>query len=90
MSHIDEFASDVNAIIADLNAQFGALNDMKVALKTQGNDIAAQWSQYFTDQKQAMQAAQDALNRISNVPLSTVSPPIPTSGPISGIPVVKP
>lgn len=90
MSAIDEFASDVNGIIADMEAQFKVLQDTKAALKTQGNTLAANWAQYFAAQKAAMQKAQDALNRISNVPLSETSPPAATNGALSSIPVVKP
>lgn len=90
MSAIDEFAADVNGVIADIEAQFKTLQDTKAALKKQGNDLAFNWAAYFAAQKVAMQKAQDALNRLSNAPLSETSPPTVTNGALSSIPVVKP
>lgn len=87
MSAIDEFASDVNGVLADLNAQFGVLNDRKQGLKSKGGDIAQRWAQHFDEQARAMQTAEDALNRISNVPLSSTSPAAPVNGALSTIPV---
>lgn len=90
MSAIDEFASDVNGILADIEMQFRSLQDMKADVKSRGNELAANWAHYFAAQKAAMQKAQDALNRISNVPLSETSPPVVTNGALSAIPAVKP
>lgn len=71
MGALDEFADDLTATIADLNAQFAALNERKAKIKLRGNDIAQAWSEHFTDQEAAIRKAEDALNRISNVPLSS-------------------
>lgn len=90
MGAIDEFGSDVNGIIADLNAQFKVLNDAKANLKQRGGEIAQKWAEYFTEQTKAVAAAEAALNRISNIPLSSVSQTTPTSEPISQIPKVMP
>lgn len=89
MSSIDEFAGDVNGVVADIEAQFKSLSDMKTALSKQANEVAARWSDYFAAQKHAMQKAQDALNRISNVPLSETPKTVPTSGALSQIPKVS-
>lgn len=86
MGALDEFASDVNVIVADLNAQFSVLNDRKLALRTQGNAVAAKWAVYLDGQKAAMTKAEDALNRISNVPLSETPKTPPAGGGLSTIP----
>ncbi len=87
MGALDEFASDVNGIVADLNTQFAVLQDKKLALRDKGNAVAAKWNEYLTKQATAMQAAEDALNRISNVPLSETPKPPPTGGALSSIPL---
>jgi chromosome condensin MukBEF ATPase and DNA-binding subunit MukB len=83
---LDEFAGDVNGIIADINAQFSVLQEKKLALRDKGNALAAKWNEYLTAQAKAMQTADDALNRISNLPLSETSPAAPTSGALSTVP----
>lgn len=70
MSAVDDFASDVNGLVADIEAQFKTLNDMKGKIKDQANTVAAGWSSYFAAQREGLQKAQDALNRISNAPVS--------------------
>jgi hypothetical protein len=87
MGAIDEFGSDVNSILADLNAQFGALNDAKAKLKQRGGDIAQRWAEYFQDQAKAIAAAEAALNKVSNVPLAASSPPSVT--PVSQVPLAS-
>ena len=90
MSALDEFADNVNDIVASHNARFQKLNDAKRALQVKGNDIADRWEQYFTEEAKKLQVANDALNRISNAPLSTVTPATPTSGVLSAIPLRQP
>lgn len=87
MSALDEFASDVDGIIADLNAQAAVLNDRKTKLKERGNDVLARWAQHFSDQEASLTRAESALNRISNVPLSESSPPKTATEKLSEIPL---
>jgi hypothetical protein len=87
MSALDEFATDVNGIVADLNAQFSVLNDRKLKIKQRGGEIAQKWAEHFDVQETAMKRAEDALNRISNVPLTSVPPKTAAGGMISEIPV---
>ena len=88
MSQLDEFADNIDAIVASHNARFTKLNDAKRALQVQGDTIATGWENYFLNESKKLQAAQAALNRISNAPLSTVTPATPTSGVLSAIPKV--
>ena len=90
MSALDEFADNVNDIVASHNARFQKLNDAKRALQVKGNDIADRWEQYFTEEAKKLQVANDALNRISNAPLSGTSVKPPNSGALSTIPKVVP
>jgi hypothetical protein len=71
MSQLDEFADNVNDIVAGHNARFQKLNDAKRALQVRGNDIADRWEEYFINEAKQLATAEAALNRISNVPLST-------------------
>jgi hypothetical protein len=71
MGHLDSFAEDVNEVVADLEKQFGDLNARKQKIRERGADIAGRWAQHFTSQEGGLTAAEAALNRISNVPLST-------------------
>ena len=89
MSAIDEFGSDVNTILADLEAQFKKLNAAKQDLKTRGGEVAGRWAQHFAVQAKAINDAEIALNRISNAPLTSVSPAVSNSGPLSSIPKVS-
>ena len=61
MSALDEFADNVNDIVASHNARFQKLNDAKRALQVKGNDIADRWEQYFTEEAKKLQVANDAL-----------------------------
>lgn len=88
MSQLDEFADNIDDIVASHNARFTKLNDAKRALQVQGDTIATGWENYFLNESKKLQAAQAALNRISNAPLSTVTPATPTSGVLSAIPKV--
>ena len=72
VGHLESFAEDVNDTVADLNRQFETLNVRKQQLKERGTEIATRWSQHFDSQDAAMAAAEAALNRISNVPISSV------------------
>ena len=89
MSQLDEFADNIDDIVASHNARFTKLNDAKRALQVQGDTIATGWENYFLNESKKLQAAQAALNRISNAPLSTVTPATPTSGVLSAIPKVS-
>jgi len=70
MGHLDSFAEDVNETVADLNRQFESLNARKQKLRERGAEVAAGWAQHFDSQEAALRAAETALNRISNVPVS--------------------
>jgi hypothetical protein len=71
MGQLDSFAEDVNETVASLNSVFEALNARKIKLRERGVEIAAKWAQHFDGQDAALAVAEAALNRISNVPLST-------------------
>jgi hypothetical protein len=75
MGHLDSFAEDVNDIVKDLDKQFEFLNDRKQQLKERGGEIAGRWAQHFNVQEAALTAAEAALNRISNIPLSVAKDP---------------
>lgn len=77
MGQLDSFAEDVNETVADLEKQFAALNDRKQKIRERGTDIAGRWAQHFTNQEAGLVAAEAALNKISNVPLSTETKTVP-------------
>lgn len=72
MSSIDEFADGLGGALADIEMQFRALNDMKLQVQKQAGEVTTNWSNYFAAQRESLQRAQDALNRISNVPVTQV------------------
>jgi hypothetical protein len=88
MSQLDEFADNVNDIVAGHNERFRKLNDAKRALQVKGNEIADRWEDYFTNEAKKLQQANDALNRISNVPLSTSTSTVAKSTVLSEVPKV--
>jgi hypothetical protein len=71
MGHLDSFAEDVNETVASLNREFESLNARKTKLRERGAEIAGKWSAHFDGQEAALTVAEAALNRISNVPVST-------------------
>jgi hypothetical protein len=75
MGHLDSFAEDVNEIVADLDRQFEDLNARKQKLKERGAEVSGRWSDHFKSQEIALTAAEAALNRISNIPLSVAKDP---------------
>lgn len=80
MGAIEEFGSDLQGLTADIENQFKTLNEMKLKLREQSNTVAGNWSDYFAKQKADLTKAQDALNRISNLPVSE-TPKIPVVNP---------
>jgi hypothetical protein len=70
MGQLDQFAEDVNETLAALNKAFEDLNARKEKLKASGAKIAGKWADHFTAQEASIKAAEAALNRISNVPVS--------------------
>jgi hypothetical protein len=87
---IDEFGSDITAITADLDVVFKVLNDKKAKLKQRGNDVAMGWAKFFDAQNQAITAAENALNRVTNAPVMetpVVQPPADVG--ISAVPPVN-
>lgn len=72
MGHLDSFAEDVNDVVADLEKAFEYLNARKQSLKERGTEIAGRWADHFEQQHASITAAEAALNRISNVPVSVV------------------
>jgi hypothetical protein len=74
VGQLDSFAEDVNETVADLEKQFADLNARKQKILERGTEIAGRWAQHFTTQEQGLTAAEAALNRISNVPLSKEAP----------------
>jgi hypothetical protein len=85
MGHLDSFAEDVNETVAGLNKQFEDLNERKQKLKERGGEIAGRWAQHFDSQEASLTAAEAALNRISNVPISAVPSPKPQDQVLSGV-----
>lgn len=90
MSQLDEFADNIDDIVASHNKRFQALNEAKRKLQAQGDEIATGWENYFMSEAKKLAAAQAALNRISNAPLSSVSTSAPKVQPISALPKVAP
>jgi hypothetical protein len=88
MSQLDEFADNVNDIVAGHNARFQKLNDAKRALQVRGNDIADRWEEYFINEAKQLAMAEAALNRISNVPLSTTTAPTAKTNVLSDVPKI--
>ena len=72
MGHLDSFAEDVNETVADVDKMFEGLNARKQKLKERGAQIAGRWAQHFDTAEASMTAAEAALNRVSNVPISAV------------------
>lgn len=73
MSALDQFAADIGDTLAEINSRFADLNAQRQRVKTMGEDIAFRWAAHLSEQSKALQAAEDALNRISNAP----APPKP-------------
>lgn len=90
MSQLDEFSGDANDVIADLEKRFKLLNDAKQALKSRGTDIADRWAEHFSSQMRSIKNAEDALNRISNVPPLSTASPTPRTQPLSEVPQLNP
>lgn len=88
MSQLDEFADNIDDIVASHNKRFQALNEAKRKLQAQGDEIATGWENYFLSEAKKLQAAQAALNRISNAPLSSTSPATPAIRVLSEVPKV--
>ena len=89
MSQLDEFADNVNDIVAGHNERFRKLNDAKRALQVKGNDIADRWEEYFINEAKQLAMAEAALNRISNVPLSTSTQNTAKTSVLSEVPKVS-
>ena len=90
MGKLTSFADEVNEDLGDLEQLFSGLYDKKQLLKQRGAEVAGRWSEYFADQTKALAAAENAINRLSNVPLAGASgtPKVtPAGGNISGAPV---
>lgn len=90
MSAIDEFANDLNVTLADLDAQFKELNIRKQKVKERGAEVALRWKQFFAEKDRAISAAEDALNRVSNVPVSQQPPVLPKDVPLTMVPKIAP
>ena len=90
MGAIDEFASDLNNMLADIDNTFKALSDRKNALQKKGNDVAQRWAEHFDGMQKSMTDAEAALNRISNVPISSTKPVTPTNVALSAVPKLNP
>ncbi len=90
MSAIDQFAEDVNGVVADLESQFKVLGDRKRKLQDRGNDIALRWAKHFEAQDRALTQAEQALNRISNVPVTKTEQTDSKVTALSAIPKVSP
>jgi|KBSMisStandDraft_5_1062788.scaffolds.fasta_scaffold00163_43 hypothetical protein len=88
MSQLDEFADNIDDIVAGHNARFAKLNEAKRKLQAQGDEIATGWENYFLNEAKKLQAAQAALNRISNAPLSSSSPATPKVSVLSDVPKI--
>ena len=73
MGKLTNFADEVNEDLGDLEQLFSGLYDKKQLLKQRGAEVAGRWSEYFADQTKALAAAENAINRLSNVPLSSSS-----------------
>lgn len=73
MSKLNSFADEVNEDLGDLEQMFGNLYERKQLLKERGREVAGRWDEYFTEQTKALAAAENAINRISNVPLTPSS-----------------
>ena len=68
MGKIDEFANGVTDTLADLETRFGGLGARAQKLKEKGETVADRWEQHFEAQAKSLAAAEDAINRLSNVP----------------------
>lgn len=71
MGAIDNFAGDLNGILADAEDRFRKLSERKQRLRDRSAEVAGKWGAYFDLQEKSIQAAEDALNRVSNVPLTS-------------------
>ena len=88
MSQLDEFADNIDDIIARHNQRFTALNDAKRRLQVQGDEIASGWETYFANESKKLATAQAALSRISNAPLSTTTAPTLKTTVLSDVPKI--
>jgi len=88
MSQLDEFADNINDIVASHNERFAALNEAKRKLQVRGDEIAAGWEQYFLNEAKKLSAAEAALNRISNAPLSTSTSTTAKTSVLSEVPKI--
>ena len=89
MGKLTSFADEVNEDLGDLEQLFSGLYDKKQLLKQRGAEVAGRWSEYFADQSRALAAAENAINRLSNVPLAgtsgTINPKVtPPAGDAGG------
>ena len=73
MGQLDQFAEEVGDVIAALEEDARALNKRKMALMERSSDVLGRWRDHFTRQEGSLQAAEAAINKLSNVPLAGTS-----------------
>ena len=82
MSKLENVASRAPQILADLEARAEQLDKRLSGLDEKGRSTFARWDSHLDKQDQAVAAAEDAINRLSNSPLpdSPPEPPFPQPG----------
>lgn len=73
MSKIEEFADDIPNILKGLDEDFGDLGERARALKERGKDVAHAWRMHFDGKAAELARAEEAIKRVSNIPLPASS-----------------
>jgi hypothetical protein len=88
MGKIDEFAA--NCDLTDLENAFGALSDRARAVKERGAEVKQRWADYFDEKDKSIAAAENAINKLSNLPASTEQKKALPQSPTTNVDAVRP
>lgn len=80
MGKLDEFADNVPDTLKQLEDKFGGLQERANELLKRGDEVASKWGAHMDGRDKALTAAENAINRISNLPLPA-SPQQPKDSP---------
>ena len=73
MGQLEQFVDNIPSVLADIERQAEKLNARAAAVKARSDDVFGRWHEHFSGKEASLAAAEAAINRLSNVPLSGVS-----------------
>lgn len=69
MGKIEQFADDAPDALSEIETTFGELGGRMRALRERANDVAHRYQQHFENQEKQIARAEEALGRLSNMPI---------------------